>query len=101
MLDRGVEESLNFGEINDLVEFALDFTLAHTQDSSVEVDVFATGELVIRGDATNPAKVVLEDLEYTSREALRVVWTDEEVIIESTEAGRTRTSVVNRQTTGS
>ena len=45
VLDRGVEEGLDFGELNDLVELAVDLGPLHTEDGPVEVHVFAAGKL--------------------------------------------------------
>src|SRR5262245_5244394 len=40
-----VEEALDAGELDDLVELPLDLLSLHPEDRTVEVDVFATGEL--------------------------------------------------------
>ena len=50
-LDRGIEESLDAGEIHDLVEFLPDLDLAHAEDGSVEEDVFAAGEFRMEAGA--------------------------------------------------
>lgn len=60
----------------------------------------ATREMLLTGSSTERAIFRLDDIEYSSAEALRVRFDGENVVIESTEAGRTRTSVVPR-TTGS
>src|ERR1700730_3735770 len=44
MLDRRIEEFLDLGEGDDLVEFAFDLDAAHAEDRAVQEDVFATGQ---------------------------------------------------------
>src|SRR5262249_23196782 len=44
-LSRSVEESFDLGKGDDRIEMALDFPLAHSQDSAAEEDVFAAREL--------------------------------------------------------
>ena len=44
-LDRGVEEALDLGERDDLVEPAADLRAPHAEDGAVEEDVLAPGEL--------------------------------------------------------
>jgi hypothetical protein len=44
MLDRRIEELLDLGEGDDLVEFAFDLDAAHAEDRAVQEDVFATVE---------------------------------------------------------
>ena len=56
-----------------------------------------TSEILLTGSKDTPAVFRLDDLEYASSEALRIVFQDEQVVIEATEAGRTRTSVVPRE----
>jgi len=55
-----------------------------------------TAEILLTGSEDTPAVFRLDDLEYASTEALRILFEDEQVVIEATEAGRTRTSVVPR-----
>ncbi|OQA42175.1 MAG: hypothetical protein BWY52_02294 [Chloroflexi bacterium ADurb.Bin325] len=43
--DRGVDELLDLGEGDDLVELAADFGLGHAQDRTIEEDVLAAGQL--------------------------------------------------------
>ena len=38
-----VDEFFNFGEGDYLVELAIDFGFAHSQDGAVQIDVFASG----------------------------------------------------------
>jgi lipopolysaccharide export system protein LptA len=56
-----------------------------------------TSEILLTGSEEKPAIFRLDDLEYASTEALRILFEDEQVVIEATEAGRTRTSVVPRE----
>lgn len=51
MLERRVDEALDFGKGDDLVEFADDFGFAHAEDGSAEEDVFAAGELRMEAGA--------------------------------------------------
>ena len=44
MLDRRIEELLDLGEGDELVEFAFDLDAAHAEDRAVQEDVFATVE---------------------------------------------------------
>jgi ABC-type glutathione transport system ATPase component len=44
MLDRRIEELLDLGERDDLVEFAFHLDAAHAEDRAVQEDVFATVE---------------------------------------------------------
>ena len=50
-LDGGVDELLDAGEVDDLVEFAVDFGARHAEDGAVEVDVFAAGEFGVEAGA--------------------------------------------------
>ena len=50
-LDGGVDELLDAGEVDDLVELAVDLLGAHAQDGAVEVDVLAPGELGVEAGA--------------------------------------------------
>src|SRR5580704_10851575 len=43
-LDRGVEISFNAAEIDDLIQFLADLFFPHSQDSSIEIDVFPAGQ---------------------------------------------------------
>src|SRR6185437_14874334 len=45
MLERRVDEALDFGKGDNLVEFADDFGFAHAEDGAAEEDVLAAGEL--------------------------------------------------------
>src|SRR6267154_4313748 len=45
---RSVEKSVDLGEGDDLVEFALDLDAAHAEDRAVEVNVFTTAELRVK-----------------------------------------------------
>lgn len=56
-----------------------------------------TSEILLTGSQTKPAVFRLDDLEYASTEALRILFEDDQVVIEATEAGRTRTSVVPKE----
>ncbi len=56
-----------------------------------------TGELVLLGTSLAPARFAYEGIEYKSQDALRVVYEADEVIIESTENGRTQTIPVPRE----
>ena len=64
-LDRGVEEALDLGERDDLVESALDLGAPHAEDRAVEVDVLAAGELGVKAGAD------LEQRADTARETAR------------------------------
>jgi lipopolysaccharide export system protein LptA len=59
-----------------------------------------TAEILLTGSEDLPATFRLDDIEYSSTEALRILFQDDEVVIEATEEGRTRTSVVPREGTG-
>jgi hypothetical protein len=56
-----------------------------------------SGELILLGTPAAPARFAYEGIEYKSRDALRVVYETEEVVIESTEDGRTQTIPVARE----
>ena len=49
--DRGVDELLDFGEGDDLVELLRDLGLGHAEDGAVEEDVFAAGEFGVEAGA--------------------------------------------------
>src|SRR5215471_12429386 len=51
MLDRRIEELLDLGEGDDLVEFAFDLDAAHAEDRAVQKDVFATGQFGMKPGA--------------------------------------------------
>jgi hypothetical protein len=51
MLDRRIEELLDLGEDDDLVEFAFDLDAAHAEDRAVQEDVFATGQFGMKSGA--------------------------------------------------
>ena len=44
-LDGRIQEPLHFRKGDDLVEFSFDLLALHTQDGTVEIDVFAAGQL--------------------------------------------------------
>ena len=50
-LDRRVEEPLDLGEGDDLVELARDLGARHAEDGAVEVDVLAAGQLGVKAGA--------------------------------------------------
>jgi hypothetical protein len=50
-LDWRVEEFLNFGEGDDLVEFPADFVATHTEYRAVQVDILAASELRMKPGA--------------------------------------------------
>lgn len=50
-LDRGIEELLDTGEIDDLVELALDLGSGHAEDRAVQVDVLPAGQLGMESSA--------------------------------------------------
>ena len=51
VLDGRVEELLDFGEGDDLVELAVDLGALHAEDRAVEIDVLAAGELGMEAGA--------------------------------------------------
>ena len=51
VLDGSVNEFFKLGEGDDFVEFAVDFALAHAEDSAGEEGVFAAGELAVEAGA--------------------------------------------------
>ena len=60
-LHRRIQELLDLGEHDDLVEFAVDLGLLHAQDRAVEVHVLATGQLGMESrpdlqEATRPRR---------------------------------------------
>lgn len=54
------------------------------------------GEILLRGSEDMPARFEYDGIEYTSTDALRVFFEDEQISIEATEAGRTVTNIVAR-----
>ena len=50
-LDRRVEELLDLGKSNDLVELASDLVRAHAEDRAVEIDVLAARQLRMKSSA--------------------------------------------------
>ena len=42
MLQRRIDETFDLGEIDDLVELAVDFSLAHPENRAAQVDIFAS-----------------------------------------------------------
>src|ERR1700731_3446410 len=51
MLDRRVEEFLDLGEGDDLVEFAFDLDAAHAEDRAVQENVFSTSQFGMKSGA--------------------------------------------------
>ena len=49
--DRGVEEPLHFGEVDNFIELAPDFAAGHSQDGAVEKDVFTPAKLGVKSSA--------------------------------------------------
>src|SRR5579859_5634394 len=49
--DRSVDELLNLGEGDDLVEFLADFRPTHTEDRAVEINVFAASQFGVKSGA--------------------------------------------------
>src|SRR5258708_4882482 len=50
-LDRRIEELLDLGEIDDLVELLVDFVPAHAQDGAVEKDILAASKFWMKAGA--------------------------------------------------
>ena len=50
-LDRRVDEPLDLGELDDLVELALDLAPPHAEDRAVEEDVLAAGQVGVEAGA--------------------------------------------------
>ena len=50
-LDRGVDEALDLGKGDHLVELGIDLAFAHAEYSAVEVDVLAAGKLGMKACA--------------------------------------------------
>jgi hypothetical protein len=50
-LHRGVEEALDLGEGDDLVEFAADLRARHAEDRAIQIDVLATGQFGMKPGA--------------------------------------------------
>ncbi len=48
MLDLGVDEVAEFGELHDVIEDRLHLGPRETEDRPVEVDVFSTGEIGVK-----------------------------------------------------
>src|SRR4030095_7848358 len=44
-LHRGIEESFDFGESDDFIEFLSYLRLGHAEDNAIEKEVFSAGEL--------------------------------------------------------
>lgn len=57
-----------------------------------------SGEILLRGSVDTPATFIYEGIEYRSTDALRVVFEDDQVSIQATEEGRTKTRTVPIQT---
>ena len=51
MLQRRVDEIGDFGKGDDLVEFAVDFLLAHAENRAVQIRIFAAGQLGVKARA--------------------------------------------------
>ena len=49
--DRGLKQSLDLGEVHDLVEFLPDFGVGHAQDRAFEIDISANGEFGVETGA--------------------------------------------------
>lgn len=77
-------------------EVTLDRPDAEATGERLEYTV-QSGDMLLLGSEERPATFVFDELEYRSPEALRVRWEGDDVIIESTEAGRTTTKVVRRE----
>ena len=59
VLDRGVQELLNLGEVYDLVKLALDLVALHPEDGAIQVDIVAAGQFRMKAgpdfeQRTNP-----------------------------------------------
>src|SRR3989338_8540022 len=50
-LDRRVEEFLDAGELDDLVEFLSDFLAPHAEDCSIEKNILPSGKLRVKASA--------------------------------------------------
>ena len=51
VLDGSVDELVDFGECDDVVELPVDVGAFHTEDRAIEVNVFAAGKLVVKTGA--------------------------------------------------
>ena len=51
MFERRVDKALDFRESHDLVEFAVDLSLAHAENRAAQVDIFASGQLGMKSGA--------------------------------------------------
>src|SRR5215472_4404463 len=49
--DRRIEETLHFGEVDNLVEFCFDLSPRHAEDGTVEIDVLASREFGVEASA--------------------------------------------------
>ena len=47
VLHRSVEKFLHFGEVDDLIKFAIDFRPGHTEDGAVKIDIFPPCQLAM------------------------------------------------------
>ena len=82
-----------------VAEDAVQFRDTRAEASGEELTYnMASGELLLLGTPVAPARFAYEGIEYKSRDALRVVYETDEVVIESTEEGRTQTIPVPRET---
>ncbi len=81
-----------------VAEDAVEFRDTQAEASGDELTYsMSSGELLLLGTPVAPARFEYEGIEYKSRDALRVVYETDEVIIESTEDGRTQTIPVPRE----
>ena len=93
-----VEVSEEGGWSEVVAEDAVQFRDTQAEASGDELTYnMDTGELLLVGTAAAPARFAYRGIEYKSRDALRVVYETDEVIIESTEDGRTQTIPVPRE----
>ena len=85
-----VDEEGGWSEV--VAEDAVQFRDTQAEASGDELTYnMDSGELLLLGTALAPARFAYHGIEYKSRDALRIVYETEEVIIESTEDGRTQT----------
>ncbi len=95
-----VDEGGEWSEV--VAEEAVQFRDTQAEASGDELTYnMNSGELFLLGTTAAPARFSYEGIEYQSRDALRVVYQAEEVVIESTEDGRTQTIPVPREVTQS
>ncbi len=93
-----VEVSEEGGWSEVVAEDAVQFRDTQAEASGNELTYnMESGELLLRGTPAVPARFAYRGIEYKSRDALRVVYETDEVVIESTEDGRTQTIPVPRE----